>query len=163
MNQRGFILPTGIMAYAAVGVAVVIAMLSAGLWAQTKRLEATKSEYAQFVAQAKAAGDAQEVETRKTNEHNAKQKELADHEITTSRAIVADLAKRLRDERSHSSIVPRSTESATLPDAVCYTRSKVADALSSFEEGIAGLLAEGDNYAVNLECAAKWARGIGKD
>ena len=139
-------------------IAVVIGMLALGITVQTKRLEAAKAEYAAFVAAVKAKGEEQE---RKTKEQIAKDKaaqEKANAENQTSRARIAALSRQLRNARASSGILPAPAPTARRPDAITFDRAELERTLQRLDEGVSGLVAEGDQGRIELDVARNWAK-----
>jgi len=158
MKQRGFILPSGLTLYAAIGAAVIIGLLSIALKVQSSRLEATKAEYAAFVATTKAIGEKAQAEAKLKETQDKLAKEKADNENQTNRARLAVLTKRLRDSNSGSSLLPAIPTNAGSAETITFDRPSLDRALSSYEEGIAGLIEEGDKAIIDLNTAKQWAK-----
>ncbi len=72
MKPKGFILPTGLTLYAAIGALVVIGLLGIALKIQSARLEAVKKEYAAFVAKVEVLGEQAKAEKLKKEKEHAK-------------------------------------------------------------------------------------------
>ena len=141
-------------------IAVVIGMLVLDITVQTKRLEATKAEYAAFVAAVKAKGEEQE---RKTKSEIAKHKsaqEKANAENQTSRARIAALSRQLRDARAGGRFVPAAPAGAASPASVTYDRANLEREIQRLDAGVSGLFAEGDQAVADRNTALKWAREI---
>ena len=159
MRSRGFIaLP--IWAYAAIGAAVVIAGLGIAVKVQTSRLEAVKAEYAGFVAQVKAAGDAQNAKAAAEDKANKERKEKADAENKRLRSDLAglyDAYKRLRDSPSRRTFSEAGGTAAS-PARACLDAAAANRALQAFDAGVAGLLEEGDRAIVDVNTARRWAK-----
>ena len=158
MKQRGFIqLP--IMAWAAIGAAVAIGGLSLALWVQTGRLDAVKREYAGFVANVKAQGEAAEAETKRINKENEAKRARYDKQISALRSSNATLERRLRDSASESSL-PRTASITGQPQAACFDRPQLDAAIRGFTERTAAIAAEGSRCLTELDNARSWAADL---
>lgn len=87
-------------------------------------------------------------------------KQEKEHALQVNNALSQrDVAlNRLRDSeaRSRSSFIPKTAGS---PETACYNRARLDAALSKFEEGIRGLLSEGDEAIINDRTwLASWPR-----
>lgn len=160
MRSRGFIaLPLG--AYAAIGAAVVIAGLGIAVKVQTSRLEAVKTEYAGFVAQVKALGDAQNAKAAAEDKVNKERKEKADAENKKLRSDLAglyDAYGRLREQRARGGELPSAPAGSRRPDLACFDRAELARAMGGLEEGVLRLTRQGDEARLDLDTAKEWAR-----
>lgn len=160
MNQRGFIaLP--MMAWAAIGAAVVIAGLGVALKVQTSRLDAVRAEYAAFRAQVEALGEAAKREAARIEAADKDRKGKADAENAKTKRDLAGLYTaygKLRDSRSGSGILPAAAPGAASPATAAFDRAALDRALSGFDRGVTGLLAEGDAAIADLDTARRWAQ-----
>lgn len=133
-----------------------------GAWyIQGLRINALQAEYDGFVATVKAHGEAAKKLADAKAADDKKRKEESDAAYQTSIARLAADNKRLRDERARSSYVPAGPGPAGRSDLTCFDRTELERALQQFDEGVAGLLAEGDADALALTIARRWAAGIG--
>ena len=142
----------------AVGAAVLIAALSGAVYVQTNRLDAVRTEYATFKAEVKATGEAAQklADARTTADKLNKEKTDAKH-----KRAVADLSatvERLRNERAGSHIVPPAPAGSRSPEIAAFERTQLDGALSSFVEGTANLVAEGNQATLDLDTVKAWAR-----
>lgn len=160
MRSRGFIaLP--IWGYAALGAAVVIAGLGIALKVQTSRLDAVKAEYAGFVAQVKAIGEAAEKAAKLKEAEDKKRKETADAQLTRSRrelAALGDAYRSLRDNRSRSGYLSAPASGASSPARACFDRAELERTLGQIDAVGSGIAAEGDQARIGLDSAKEWAR-----
>lgn len=160
MRSRGFIaLP--LWGYAAIGAAVVIAGLGLALKVQTSRLDAVRAEYAGFVAQTKAIGEAAEKAARLKESEDRKRKESADADLTRARRDLAGLAdayRSLREQRARSGFVPAAAPGAASPDRACFDRAELERTMERIDAVGAGIAQEGDQARIGLDAAKWWAR-----
>jgi hypothetical protein len=151
--------PLGRLAIAAI---VGAAIGFGGAWKiQGGRLASVKAEYAAFVAQAKAVGEAQEAKTKAEIASNQKAKEAADREnAKTKRDLsgVYDAYRKLRDARTNSGFVPAAAAGAVDPSRACFVRVGLDSAISDLDRGVTGLLEKGDAAIVDLNTAKTWAQ-----
>ena len=132
-----------------------------GAWlVQGLRLDAVKAEYAGFVATAKAQGEAAKKLADATSAEDKRKKERSDHEYQTPIASLRADVKRMRDDRARSRFVPAAPAGSRSVGLACFDRAELEQALQRFDDGISGLIAEGDAGAVGLNVARSWAAGI---
>jgi hypothetical protein len=127
----------------------------------TSRLEAVKAEYAGFVAQVKALGDAQNAKAAAEDKANKERKEKADAENKKLRSDLAglyDAYGRLREQRARSSELPSAPAGSRRPDLACFDRAELARAVGGLEEGVLRLTRQGDEARLDLDTAKEWAR-----
>lgn len=160
MREQGFI-ALQIGAYAAIGAAVVIAGLGIALKVQTSRLEAVKAEYAGFVAQVNAVGEAAEKAAKLKEAEDRKRKEDADAQLTRSRrelAALGDAYRSLRDARSRSGFLSPAAPGAADPGRACLDRAELERTLERIDAVGAGIAQEGDQARIGLDSVKAWAR-----
>lgn len=156
MNQRGFI-QLSLMGWMAVGGALVILAMGVALKIQTARLEAVKTEYAQFQANVASLGEIAKNEAAKKEAADKSRKAKADAE---NRRTIADLHTHivsLRNARPGGGIVPGAPTTSRSPDRATFDRAELERTLRAFDTGVAGLIAEGDEARINLDTARRWA------
>lgn len=161
-NSRGFILPTGMTLYIAIGAALVIAGLGVALKVQSSRLEAKTAQYDGFVAQVKAIGEVQETETKRVNEKYLEIVKEKDNENLIVKTKLAVVTKRLRDNNTSSSLVPTNPTSSRSPNLSCYDRIELDSALRSFTGGTEELIIEGQSSAIDLNTGKEWVKSLSK-
>lgn len=155
MKQSGFVLPspTMLLAGALAAACLVIAV-------QTWRLDSLQEEHANFVAEVKAKGEAQEAKTKETVEkHNKLVKEKND-ENATLHAQLDVAAKRLRDKNSSRSLVPPAPDTSRSPDRACFDRTELNGALREFTRGLDELIIACESRTIDLNTAKTWAQSI---
>ena len=161
MTERGFIqLP--MMAWAAIGVGVIIVGLSIALKIQSARLESCKAEYAQFRAEVKVLGEAAIKAAKEREAADKKRKEQADVANAKTRrdlAGVYDAYRKLRDSRSRSGGLPEAPAFAPSADRSCFNSAKFVGAVENLETGVLTILERGDGAIVDLDGAKTWAQG----
>ena len=59
-----------------------------------------------------------------------------------------------------NAFVAAAPASSRSVDLACFDRAELEQALQRFDDGISGLIAEGDADAVGLNVARSWASGI---
>ena len=160
-RQRGFIALPG-MAWAAIAAAVVIAGLGIALKVQTSRLDAVRAEYAQVKGGVEALGHAAELAAKTKEAEDAVKKEKADAQNAKTKRDLAGLYAAygsLRDQRARGSLLPEAAPGASSAVRIAFDRAGFDSALSGFDKGVTGLLAEGDGAIADLNTAREWARG----
>jgi hypothetical protein len=159
-SQRGFILPSPVTLYAAIGALAIIALLGVALKIQTTRLSTLQATHDAFVLQTKLLGDIQEQETKATDLANTKLKEKLDAENATARAALADASRRLRNANSGAGLVPPAPNSSSRADIACFSRAELDDALRNFTGSVGELVIEGESSTIDLDTAKAWAKGL---
>jgi hypothetical protein len=140
--------------------------LSAGgvAWkVQGWRLDAVQAKFDGFAATVKAQGETAKKLADATAVEDKRKKESADHEYQTTIAGLNADVKRLRDDRARSGYVPAAPAGSRSPGLACFDRAELEQALRRFDEGVTGIIAEGDADAVGLNVARSWAGGIRAD
>jgi hypothetical protein len=124
---------------------------------QTLRLKAEKAEYAAFRADVKRVGDEQEKRTKETIARNQKAKESAD--VQNKRLLAANdaLTRSLHNARAGSGYLPAPAPGAG--DTACFSRPELERALRQLDEGISGLIGEGDQARITIDTFRDWAKG----
>ncbi len=133
---------------------------SGAWWVQGQRLAATQARFDGFVGTVKAEGDAAKKLADATAAEDKRKKESSDHEYQTTIASLRADVKRMRDDRARSRFVPAAPAGSRSVDLACFDRAELEQALQRFDDGISGLIAEGDADAVGLNVARSWAGGI---
>ena len=143
-----------------VGGAVLLGLAigGGGAWhVQGLRLDAVQAEYKGFVTQVDATGKAAEKEAARVIAAGKEAKQKADDENKVTIAqLNADIV-RLRNSRSSRGYVPSTPTSSDRPDLACFDRGELEQAIRQLDDGVSGLLAEGDASALNLNTAKLWA------
>ena len=129
---------------------------SGAWWVQGQRLDAVQA----FVATTKAEGDAAQKLAEAKAAEDKRKKESSDHEYETTIASLRTDVKRMRDDRARSRFVPAAPAGSRRVDLACFDRAELEQALQRFDDGISGLIAEGDAGTVGLNVARSWASGI---
>ena len=133
---------------------------SGAWWVQGQRLAATQARFDGFVGTVKAEGDAAKKLADATAAEDKRKKESSDHEYETRIASLTADVKRMRDDRARSRFVPAAPAGSRSVGLACFDRAELEQALQRFDDGISGLIAEGDADAVGLNVARSWASGI---
>lgn len=127
------------------------------------RLDAVQAKFDGFVATVKAEGEAAEKLAKAEAAEDKRKKEIADHDYQSRiDSLVAD-NQRLRNERSRRGYVPAAPAGSRNPEIACFDRADLEQALRRLDEGISGLIDEGDADAVGLNVARRWAASIRPD
>lgn len=148
-------------AYAALGAVLVIGGLGVALKVQTSRLDAAKAEFAAFVAQTKAIGEAAEKAAKLKEAADLKRKEDADAQLTRSRrdlAALGDAYRSLRDARARTGFLPPAAPGAADPGRACIDRAELERTLGEIDAVGAGIAQEGDQARIGLDSAKRWAQ-----
>jgi hypothetical protein len=155
--MRGFsALP--ISAYVALAAGAVILVLGIGLKVQGARLDACRAEYASFVADVKAKGEAAQKAAKAQETADKRRKERADAEAKRLRADNATLAASLRDARSRGGYLPRPATGSASPDRITFKRAELERAIERLDAGVSGIAAAGDDARIGLDAVRAWAQ-----
>ena len=95
---------------------------------------------------------------------NLARKEKADADAAKTRRDLAglyDAYASLRDQRRLGSLLPEAAPGSPSPDRITFNRKGFDSALSGFDQGVTGLLKEGDGAITDLNAAKKWAQERG--
>lgn len=121
------------------------------------RLDAVQAKFDGFVATTKAEGEAVKKLADATAAEDKRKKENSDHDYQTRIAGLVANNRRLRDARARSGYVPAAPAGSRNPEIACFDRSELDQALRRLDEGVTGLIAEGDADTVGLNVARSWA------
>ena len=127
------------------------------------RLDSVQAKYDGFVATTKAEGEAAAKLAEAKAAEDKRKKESSDHEYETRIAGLTADVKRLRDDRARRGYVPAAPAGSRNPEIACFDRADLEQALRRLDEGISGLIDEGDADAVGLNVARRWAASIRPD
>lgn len=146
-----------LMGWIAVGAAALILGLSVLLKIEKSSHASTKREYAYFVADVQAKGEAADKAARAQEAEDRKRKESADAEY---KKLLADNAalKRMRDSRSSTSGVPETPSGSSRPDLICFDREAFKRAYGELVTEVRGLADEGTESAIGLDIARRWSQ-----
>jgi hypothetical protein len=125
---------------------------------QTHRLKAEKREHAEFRAQVKAVGEAQEKRTQETIARNQKAKESADAQVKRLTAANKSLADSLLNARSSSGYLPRPAPGSASPDRACFDRAELESAIAQLDAGLSGIAGKGDEARIAIDGLRDWAK-----
>ena len=127
------------------------------LGAVKAELKTTKAEYGAFVGETKRLGIEAQAEADKKAKADKEAKQEADHAYETRINFLTADNKRMRNARANSSFVPAAAPGADNPYLVCFDRTQLESAIRGLDLGVQGLVDRGDEAAVGLEVARKWA------
>lgn len=144
--------------YMLLGVAALVAA-SMG-FGYVKGAHHAELKAAKFEAATEALGKAQLQQTKTINARNLQLKQEADLAYAKSQsdltALYADY-RRLRN-RPGGSVVPRTPTFAPSADRTCFKSTELADAIRGYEEGVLGILEQGDHAINALNTAKDWGK-----
>lgn len=115
------------------------------------------------LAAVKAEGDRLGKEYARQRAVDKAEKEKADADYQASIGIMRADAERLRNARASRRTVPAAPAGSVRPDLACFDRAELERALKRLDAGLSGLVAEGDEGAVSLNVARRWAAGIRRE
>jgi len=155
MRQRGIIaLP--LWAYVALGAALLVTVMGVALKVQSARLDSLRAEYAAFVADVKAKGDAAQKAADEREAQDKRNKERSDAEIKKLHAANVSLSVSLRDARSRGGYLPRASPGARDPDLACFSRAELESAIGRLDAGLSGIALQGDQAITAIEALKVW-------
>ena len=154
MRQRGFAFLPFLL-----GNWQMIAMVAGAIavYGYYTHCQYVKRDRDQIIASLKVAAAENDKRVKIAIAQAKKDKEKADE---NHKRVVARLqfdVKRLRDNPP-SSFLPPAPAGSTSPERASFNRAELDRALRSFEEGIEGLIAEGDDSRIGLDTAKRWAQ-----
>lgn len=119
-----------------------------------------QAEFEQFKVGVRLAGEAQ---VKKNQEHEVQDKLNKDNSDKSNEKLKSDLAlvsDRLRRTISdpRSSVLPEVSPSSPSPNEITFIREALDGAIRKYEEGVLGLLEEGDKALIDLKTAQEWAQ-----
>lgn len=153
--------PTLLLWLALGSFALGLASGAGGAWTvQGWRLDTVQAKFDGFVATTKAEGEAAEKLAKAAADEDKRNKERVDREYQTTIAGLAADVKRLRDDRARSGYVPAAPAGSRSPGLACFDRAELEQALRRFDEGVTGIIGEGDADAVGLNSAREWAQTL---
>ena len=156
--------PTLLLWLALGSFALGLASGTGGAWTvQGWRLDAVQAKFDGFAATVKAQGEAAKKLADATAAEDKRKKESSDHEYESRIASLTADNQRLRNERSRRGYVPAAPAGSRNPEIACFDRADLEQALRRLDEGISGLIDEGDADAVGLNVARRWAASIRPD
>jgi hypothetical protein len=120
-------------------------------------LKTTKAEYATFVRETERLGIEAQAKANKKAKADKEAKQEADHAYETRINLLTADNRRMRNARSNSNFVPAATAGTENPYLVCFDRTQLESAIRDLDLGVQGLVDRGDEAAVGLEVARKWA------
>lgn len=126
-------------------------------YVQELRLDSLQAEYDQFAATVKVQGEAAKLiaDVQATKDKHAK--ETSDRDYQTTIANLRDDVKRMRNARSRSDFLPATTASSGSSRLACFDRIELEQALRRLDDGVSGLVEEGDANTIALNVAREWA------
>jgi hypothetical protein len=156
-NSAGFIqLP--LIAYGAIGAAVVIAGLGIACKVQTSRLEALRQEYESFKAKGEVLGQAAKKAAAEKEAADQRKKEETDALHRTAMDGLSSELRRLRNQRSPSGGLPKAPATSSRPDLAAFDRAELAAALRALDGDLQGIAGEGAAATIGLDAAKRWAQ-----
>lgn len=142
--------------------AVISVAMLAGVGGYIWHCHSVTAEYAAFKDGVEKAGKKAQADKEKQEAKDKIAKEKEDAQRELDRARIADLSKRLRDARSRSSFVPPASPLATSPHRATFDRAILERTIQQFDEGVSGIVAEGDVARVDLDTAKRWAQEVSR-
>ena len=137
---------------------VMMALLLAAVAFYRWDAQRWEKKYYTFEAQVKVLGEAAKEKAKAQEMADKLRKDIADAENATTVARLTTTIKRLRDQHASTSLVPAAAPGASRPELACFDRPLLIGALRRFEEGVEGLVGEGDQATVSLNTAKEWAQ-----
>lgn len=160
-NEKGFILPPlGISTYAIIGLSLLCGVLSIAVKVQSSRLDTVKLEYAAFASGVEQIGKLAIAANKLKETQDKLKKEQADNENTSTHNRIADLSRRLRDERSRGGFVPTASAGSASPDKACFSRAELERAIQHLDGELQKLIDEGDRAVIDLNTGKSWAKTL---
>lgn len=141
-------------------IAAVAVLGSIVAWGGYEKVRAdhVAAEYADYRAKVAQAAQAASEQALKKTIADEKRKEEADAETLHLRSQLAATARRLRDARAASSILPPAASDSPDPTVACFDRPILDRALRQLDADLSGIIEEGAAAVVDLDTAKRWAK-----
>lgn len=139
---------------------IVIAAIIAAVGGYVWHCESVKTEYAVFKSNVELLGKKAEADRIKREAEDKRAKENADAEHAKTVADLGAVTKRLRDARASRGFLPSPAPAAKRPDILTFNRGELDAALRRLDDGVSGLVAEGDSARIDLDTAKNWAKEV---
>ena len=155
-NQRGqFTLP--LLGWAAVAAGVAFVGMGIALKITRSELATCKAEYQSFKATTESIALAAIARLKAEAVRQAGLRKESDDKYAKEHAALSAANKRLLDDRSRGDRVPAAPAGSKRPDLACFGRADLESALRRLDEGISGLVDEGDQNTLRLKMSREWA------
>ena len=136
----------------------IAAFLALGVGLYVVHCEKVKGEQARFVAELRQQAQEQERRNKDRADKEKAAKEKADEQVKNERNSLLHTIKRLRDSaRSGPSLVPAASSCAGDISTAAFDRAELDRALRNFTAGVSELIGEGEQAAIELNGARRWA------
>ena len=125
---------------------------------QTHRLASCKQEFATFVAQVQAIGDAQIAKNKAKVAEDKAIKSRIDNENSKLRNDNATLAKRMRESSASRSTVSYLPASTSRPTLACFDRAELDTAVERYQSDLLGIAEKGAAATVDLDAGKDYVK-----
>lgn len=138
----------------------IAGFLALGVGVYITHCEKVKRDQANLVASLESQAAEQERRNKDTAEKQKAAKEQADADAKRNTQQLHRTIARLRDDAKRSPILPATASCAGKPETAAFDRAELDRALRDFEEGVTGLIAEGQQATVELDSVKAWAAAV---
>ncbi len=127
---------------------------------QDIRLHHLQTKYEDFMQQTQQEAQVARKLNAQIALENQKKKENADNDYQVEMDTLHTTIKRMQNARARSSFLPPITAGATNTDTACFKRGDLEQALQRLDNGIQGLITEGDEAITGLNKARNWVSAV---
>jgi hypothetical protein len=118
-------------------------------------------EYAEYRIKVEAAGRSAQAAADEANARNIKLKEASDASYRTALVALGSDIERLRKSRASTNYLPAKPADSACPEGwACFDRTLLEQALQRLDDGVSGIVAEGDSVRLRLSEAITWANRL---
>mgnify|MGYP001565117177 FL=1 len=139
---------------------VVGAIIATVVGGYVLHCEYVKNDRAQFIATLEAQAEEQKRKIKQQIKDDKLRKENADAENKRTTDALRVTIKRLRDQRAGASFVPPASSAAKRPDRATFDRAELERALQRLDDGVSGIVEEGDQARIDLDTAKRWSNSV---
>jgi hypothetical protein len=123
--------------------------------------QTANKELATYRAQVEAAGRSAQAAADEANARNIKLKEASDASYRTALVALGSDIERMRKSRASTNYLPAKPADSACPEGwACFDRTLLEQALQRLDDGVSGIVAEGDTVRLRLSEAITWANRL---
>ena len=117
------------------------------------------ADYANFRINTEIVGKQAQREADERKALDERRKAASDESYSKALTVLSADLERLRRARASADYLPPAPADTKCPEGwACFDRTELQQAIRQLDEGVSGLLAEGDSVRLQLSTAIDWAR-----
>lgn len=125
------------------------------------RIQRITEDYANFRINTEIVGKAAQRDADAIKATNEARKAASDESYSKALSVLGADLERLRRARSSTDYLPPAPADTKCPEGwACFNRAELQQAIRQLDEGVSGILAEGDSVRLRLDTAIRWAGGV---